>query len=181
MKNNICFIIYFRFLLQILGAVFMTALILTLMSVDSTSQLLWAVGAGSLASTVFIIFTLPNSLVAEPRRIVGGYLIAFVMGSLVHLGLREIFDFVSSHFILQNAHVFWISGAVAMGLAMILMVLLDSQHPPAAGFSLVLVLGLREYYTLGIILLSVFILALIKYFLAPWLMDLNKSVWIKKI
>ena len=161
-----------HFVFQVLSAIIFMAIVLFFMSLDSTSQILWAVGSGSLASSIFIVFTIPNSISAQPRRVLGGYLIAILVGVLIHFLLGNIFNLVSQHFILENTKVFWVSSAIAIGLVMVLMVILDCQHPPAAGISIVLVLNIQEYYTLAVIGLSVIFLMLIKHVFRNYLINL---------
>ncbi len=162
-----------HFVFQISAAVFLMALVLFLMSVGSNSQLLWALGAGSLASSIFIVFTLPQSLAAEPRRLIGAYCLAIVIGVLTHVFLMHLFHAVTAHFILQNLRVFWISSALAMGITMVLMIIFNCQHPPAAGVSIVLVLNIQEYTTVAVILFTAILLALINYFLKDYLINLS--------
>lgn len=167
---------YFKFHLicQVSGAVLALAIVLTLMSLDSQSQVLWAVGAGSLASSIFIIFTIPESIAAQPRRILGGYAVALIVGLIAHYALLKIFGLLETHFVLGNTKFFWVSAAVVMGLVMVLMVLMNFQHPPAAGVALVLMLDIQEYYTVAVIILTVCSLALIKFWLKNYLINLAR-------
>jgi len=162
-----------HFLLQVLFAIIFMVFVLVLMSLDSKSQILWALGAGALASSTFIIFTIPQSISAEPRRVVGGYLIAIIIGIGIHFLLTHVLHIISGHFAIENIQIFWVSAAISIGLAMISMVLLDCQHPPAAGISIVLVLNIQEYYTVAVIILSVIALALIRYFFRNYLINLS--------
>ncbi len=161
-----------HFFWQLAAAVIFLAIVLTLMSLDSKSQVLWAIGAGSLASSIFTVFTIPASIAAQPRRILGGYALAISVGLLAHFLLSKIFILFASHVDLGNTQIFWVSSAIVMGLVMVLMVLLDCQHPPAAGVALVLILGVQEYYTVAVILLTVIVLAFIRFYLKDYLINL---------
>jgi len=162
-----------HFIFQISAAVILMAFVLFLMSFRSSSELLWALGAGSLASSIFIVFTLPQSLAAEPRRLIGGYFLAILIGVITHIFLMHLFHAVTAHFIVQNLRIFWISSALAMGITMILMIIFNCQHPPAAGVSIVLVLNIQEYTTVIVILLTAILLALISYFFKDKLINLS--------
>ncbi len=35
----------------------------------------------SIGATAFIVFSMPNSITAQPRRIIGGHLVGFILGS----------------------------------------------------------------------------------------------------
>ena len=63
-------------------------------------------------------------------------------------------------------------GAVAVGLALLLMTMMNCEHPPAAGLALGLVLQGYHVVSLLIISVSVAILLVIKYLLRRWLINL---------
>ncbi len=83
-----------------------------------------AIVIASIGATVFIIFGMPNSVSARPRNVIGGHLTGLIFGS--------IFSFIpySSHY----EEMFLL--ALAVGFSMFVMVVMDTEHPPACGTAL---------------------------------------------
>jgi CBS domain-containing membrane protein len=131
---------------------------------------LWAIGASSLASSAYLVFTNPSSPVARYHRIIGGYLVSVLVGLLIHILLSHISQHMQIHTTIP--HLFWITASIAVGISMLLMVLLGYEHPPAAGVALVLVLDINDYSTLFVILGAAAVLALLKKLLKYTLVDL---------
>ncbi|MFT5466136.1 MAG: CBS domain-containing membrane protein [Verrucomicrobiales bacterium] len=76
----------------------------------------------SLAATAFVVFSLPSRAVASPRHVIGGH----SFGMLVGVG----FWYLRTHFPEIDASVFY-AGSVT--LAFFLMMMTNTDHPPAAG------------------------------------------------
>ncbi|MFO7822186.1 MAG: HPP family protein [Lentisphaeria bacterium] len=76
---------------------------------------------GSLGSTAFTVFAMPNNITARPRNVLGGHLTGLFCGLLL--------SFIPISGTIAGALVL----APAVGLAMFLMVVFDFEHPPAAG------------------------------------------------
>jgi CBS-domain-containing membrane protein len=83
-----------------------------------------AVVIASIGASVFLVFAMPHNVTAQPRRIIGGYLIGLVTGSLSAM--------IPQGSLYQSFVVY----AVAIGVSMFLMVALDVEHPPASGIAL---------------------------------------------
>ncbi|BAZ97462.1 MULTISPECIES: HPP family protein [Dehalococcoides] len=83
-----------------------------------------AVVIASIASTAFIVFTQPSSPPAVPRRIFWGHVLGFCIGCLVNL--------IPHQYMLTDALVY----ALAVGLCIFLMMIMDLKHAPAAGTAL---------------------------------------------
>jgi CBS-domain-containing membrane protein len=83
-----------------------------------------AVVSASIGSTAFIVFTMPKSVTAKPRNVIGGHLTGFLCGWLCSLCPDSVFALTM------------LSYAVAVGLSIFLMVVLDMEHPPASGTAL---------------------------------------------
>ena len=135
--------------------------------VDSLSTA--AIAAG-LASSVVGIFIAPSNPTARIRSVVGGHGVALLLGSLfsVLLFLAPIEMFLS-----ENETLLHLSLAVAVGSAMLLMAITNSEHPPAAGTALGM--ASREFDVLIFfsIIGAVTLLAVMKLALRPQLRDLN--------
>lgn len=149
--------------LQIIASmVFMAGVLLALGTTDPSVGV-WAAGSSSLASSAFIVFAIPKSIAAEPKRIIGGYVIASIVGAALHCLLLSLYHNVSSNgFLHLHPHVFWVTAAVAVGVCTLWMILQSYQHPPAVGLALILVLDLQHWSALIVILVSACILALIR-------------------
>lgn len=78
-----------------------------------------------LGASCFIAFVIPDSAFARPRSIIGGHVVA----SLIGVGSVQLFGTV------------WWGGAVAVGSAILLMQVLRMLHPPAAANPLLIIDG----------------------------------------
>jgi CBS domain-containing membrane protein len=150
---------------------YVAAVLLVLGLVDHDTTL-WAIGASSLASSAYLVFANPSAPVSRYHKVIGGYLIAVLVGLLVHILLHHIFTHMSMDLGGIIPRMFWITATIAVGLSMFLMVILGYEHPPAAGVALVLVLDTSDYYTLFVILGAAMVLAILKKLLKFTLVDL---------
>ena len=150
-----------------LGLVLMFFILFALGTV-AQEKLIGAIGASSMASTVFIVMSAPSSTVAQFRHILGGYIIGIIVGVALYFFVYPLSGFT----LLTLQHSLETCGAIAVGLSILCMVLLNCKHPPAAGMALGLVLEQWDYYTIATIILSIIMLSLIKRILRSKLMDL---------
>ena len=166
--------IHWHLFWQPLIAVIYVAGVLIALSGSAGSNLLWAIGAGALSSSSYIVFVTPKSITAQSRRIIGGYIVGIVAGMVVHIVLVAVKqNLLLDHSpVALNNHLFWASAAVTVGIAMILMVIINAEHPPAVGISLVLVLDIQHYMIIVIILAAAIVLAVLKKIFEPWLINL---------
>ena len=115
----------------------------------------------SIGATAFIIFALPNNNSAEPKRIIEEHFLGFFKGSCF-----AVFPFM--HIIIFKA--IWF--ALSIGFTIFLMVILDFEHPPAAGTELGMTLvGYSLSAAIGIII-SVLLFTIIGYISKPYVEDL---------
>jgi CBS-domain-containing membrane protein len=152
-----------RYLLQCtLASVFVLILLLILDSVTQT-VLIAALGAST-----FIAFAVPRSLQSDPRHMIGGYLAGILVGSSIGTLNASILytDVVTAHVAMI------VFGALATGLAMLVMVITKTEHPPAAALALGLVLNEWNLLTLVVVILGVIALSICKRLVLPILMDL---------
>ena len=124
----------------------------------------------SLGATTFIIFAMPKYTTANPRNVIGGHLIGILVGIfsifISSLNFRTGENFFSSEMI--NI----IIPAFSVGLSIFLMVITNTEHPPAAGTALGLTVQGCTYSTILVILITTIVLTLVRYLLKPWLKDL---------
>jgi CBS domain-containing membrane protein len=88
---------------------------------------------GSIAASVALLFALPHSPMAQPWNLVVGHLVSALTGWYISALVGDVV----------------IAAALAVGLAIWFMHLLDAMHPPGAATALSLVLGSFEYHFLG--------------------------------
>ena len=115
----------------------------------------------SIGATAFIIFAMPNNIAAEPKRIIGGHFLGFFIGSCF-----AIFPFIDILFF----KAVWY--ALSIGITILFMVVLDFEHPPAAGTALGMTIFGYSSSAAMAILISVILLAFIGYITKPFLKDL---------
>ncbi|KYK31535.1 MAG: hypothetical protein AYK22_02255 [Thermoplasmatales archaeon SG8-52-3] len=123
----------------------------------------------ALGASAFIIFTMPTQYSSDPRRLIGGYIVGLIVGF--------IFFFISqsqikSTFGFSETTALVIFGAIAIGFAIFIMAVTNTEHAPAAGIALGLVINPWDYITIIFIILAMLWLAIIRYILREYLMDL---------
>ena len=115
----------------------------------------------SIVATAFIIFALSNNILAEPKSIIGGHFLGFFTGSCF-----AVFPFM--HILIFKA--IWF--ALSIRFTIFLMVILDFEHPPAAGTALGMTLVGYSLSAAIAIIISVLLLTIIGYISKPYLEDL---------
>ncbi len=110
----------------------------------------------SMGATLFIVFAMPKAVSAQTRNVVGGHLVGLASGT--------IFYFTTLPYFLEYP--------LAVGLAILLMVILDVEHPPAAGTALAVVINEVTLDAFITIMLSAVILSQCRYYLRNYLKDL---------
>jgi len=120
-----------------------------------------AVIIASIGATAFIIFAMPDSITAQPRNVIGGQLVGLLFGFLFSL---------FPHSVLIYAIIVY---SLAVGASIFTMVVIDTEHPPAAGTALgVAITGISLDVFIAISL-SVILLSLIHVFFKPYIRDLT--------
>lgn len=114
----------------------------------------------SLGSTAFVIFALPNSVTAKPRNVIGGNVVGLLAGSLCSFIPQEVYI------------VSLLTYALAVGISIFVMVVTDTEHPPASGLALgVAVAGFDLKVTIAVIS-AVIVLSIIHHFCKSMIRDL---------
>lgn len=130
----------------------------------------------SIASSVFLVFVVPHSVASSTRRVVGGHIVGVLVGVAAYGILTLILDDPAE----MSRQSFAIAGAASVGVAILLMALTNTEHPPSAGTTLSLVaIGGTVGTTYGTIFDAVWfiisaaiILALVRFLLRRWLVNL---------
>jgi len=133
--------------------------ILFLLDTISEAAVIASFGASS-----FIVFTIPHKKASRPKYIIGGNAFGVLTAFFLH-----IFSLITG---LNGSKYEIIYGATAVGLAMFLMIMTDTEHPPGAGLAFGLSLDGFDVRTAIITLLALILLSVIKKVLKPLLIDL---------
>ena len=153
-----------RYFFQCILATLSVFVVLLILDAMTDAAVIAALGASS-----FITFTMPEAQVSRPRFLIGGYLVGIAAGYVCyHLSLMSVLAQIP----IVHKFPYVVFGALAVGLAILVMVVTDTEHPPAAGLALGLVLDEYNHRTVAVVLIGVVTLTLIKMALRPVLRDL---------
>ena len=123
----------------------------------------------SLGASAFVIFTMPTTYSSDPRRLLGGYGIGISIGVLFsYLTKSHLIELLSAN----NINSLVVFGAIAVGIAIFIMTITNTEHAPAAGIALGLVLNQWDFTTLIFIIVAIIWLTVVKKLLQPILIDL---------
>ncbi len=158
MKNKV------RYILQCALAALSAFIILLVFDAMTNAVIIAALG-----SSAFIVFAMPEAQVSRPRFMIGGYVVGIAVGCLCHhLSLWSLMTWTS--FIHESPHV--VFGAMSIGLSIFLMVITDTEHPPAAGLALGLIVNEWSYLTIVVVFVGIISLSVIRFVLKPVLHNL---------
>lgn len=144
-----------NYVLQSLLATFSIFIVLYFLSLQH------AVIIASIGATAFIIFAMPASITAQPRNVIGGQLVGLLFGVLFSL---------FPHSVLMYSITVY---SLAVGASIFTMVVIDTEHPPAAGTALGVAITGISWDVFIAISLSVILLCLIHVFFKPYIRDLT--------
>jgi len=142
------------------------SILLVLLSLDAMSN---AAVIAALGASFFIAFTMPEAQVSRPRFLIGGYLVGVGAGCLCRY-LSSVPLLTQLPIIQEFSYV--VFGAISVGLAIFVMVITNTEHPPAASVALGLVINECNYTTVLVILVGIVSLCVIKTLLRPVLKNL---------
>ena len=121
------------------------------------------------ASSAFTIFVIPESVAATPRKVIGGHLVAGLIGAGVSYILQipglEIYAS-------ETRYIVEIAAALSVGIGIFFMVVTNTEHPPAAGTSLGLVIYGFDWTSVVFIISSAVLLSLVRIVLRPRMINL---------
>lgn len=124
----------------------------------------------SLGASSFIAFAMPHQRASTARVMIGGYTIGIVTGTLCCL-LSTLPGVSTVPYLEANRpEVF---GAIAVGMAIFLMAITQSEHPPAAGLALGFVTDSTDVRTVIIAGVGIVALYTLKTLLESVLIDLT--------
>jgi len=120
----------------------------------------------SLGSTSFLVFARPKTYGARPHMVIGGELVCVACGAACAVACGFLFPESGSAVILLSA--------AAVGLATLGMTLTDTEHAPAAGVALAMVIGHDEMLEIASVAVAGAVIAsMASRLLRPWMRDLT--------
>ncbi|MCK9477210.1 MAG: HPP family protein [Candidatus Muirbacterium halophilum] len=123
----------------------------------------------SFGATSFITFTMPRRYHSDAKRLIGGYLTGIAVGVFFHHIAR--IPCVMANVCADHLS-FALFGSIAVFFAILLMVILDTEHPPAAGIALGLVLNSFDINTIMFVIAAIVLITIVKNTLKPFMIDL---------
>ncbi len=136
---------YLRYIAQCIAATVFIFVVLVVLNVLTQTVLIASLGA-----TAFISFTMPHVESSKPRYLIGGYAVGVVVGVVVSV----LVGWIQIELGVDMDRLVVVSGAaIATGLAMFLMVVTDTEHPPAAAVALGFVLNSWDLRAIVVVVL----------------------------
>ncbi len=154
-----------HYIMQCILATLTLLAVLLFLDVLTETAIIAALGASA-----FIIFTMPTMYSSDPRRLLGGYTVGLVTGLIFSL-LSAYITSITVLFTPQSAYIFF--GSIAVGIAIFIMAITNTEHAPAAGIALGLVINTWNYTTIMFIIAAILWMAGIRKLLQPLLIDLT--------
>ena len=122
-----------------------------------------------IASSAFTVFVIPDSVAATPRKVIGGQFVAGIVGAVISLSIQS----TGLNSLAEETRYFIdIAAALSVGIGIFVMVVTNTEHPPAAGTSLGLVFYGFDWTSMVFILLSALLLSLVRVALRPKMINL---------
>jgi len=152
------------FILQSLLAVVAVAVILYFVEVLTHAAIVAALGASA-----FIVFAMPHSITARPRRLIGGHVVGLLCGTFCYYAfLSGPLGKLMTGWEFTTLFVY----ALAVGLSIFLMAITNTEHPLAAGTALGIVGHAWSYQVVIFVLLCAVSLAIVRRLFRSRLRDL---------
>lgn len=151
-------------MLQSMLAALVLFIILFLEDAASRSAIIAAI-----ASTAFVVFIMPYRATAQPRKVIGGHFIALFFG-----GTIAAFDSsgAGQHLLAGLPMLLNLEAAVVVGITIFGMIVTDTEHAPAAGTALGMVMQPFDWGLVLFVVSSILGMVLAHRLLRPWLRNL---------
>lgn len=165
LKNN-----FGRYVFQCFLAAFAILMVILLEQILFNNQGLGQpVVIAAIGSTAFVLFILPSSRPAKARNTLGGHFLAMAIGAILTIGSS--FD----HMVSLTTGIEWefaLRSSAAVGLTIFVMAGTNSEHPPAAGTALAMVVQRFDWGLAIFLITSILTLFLIHRIMRKYLKDL---------
>ena len=155
---------YVQYIFQCILATLTILAILIFLDVVTEAALITALGASA-----FITFTTPHQYSSDPRRLLGGYLVGLAVGFCLFLIAH---NSTITVMLTHNTTSLVLFGSIAVGISIFIMSITNTEHAPAAGIALGLVINNWDYLTIVYIILAILWLVFIKIALKKYLINL---------
>lgn len=123
----------------------------------------------AVASTAFIIFVVPNSIAATPRRVIGGHVAAIIIAGVLSF-IAQLF--ISGPVGAEHKLFYDVIAALSLGFSILLMVVTNTEHPPAAGTAMGLIIHGFTWDLVFFVIMSALLLTFVRLILRPRLTNL---------
>jgi len=153
-----------KYIFQCFLATLTMLAILVFLDVLNEAALITALGASA-----FIVFAMPTRYSSDPRRLIGGYIVGLFVGFIFYLVSKSS---IGTNLFASQTTSLIIFGSIAVGFSIFIMAVTNTEHAPAAGISLGLVINKWEPLTILFIIIAVLWLVGIQIILKKYLMDL---------
>lgn len=153
-----------KYIFQCFLAALTILAVLLFLDVLKEAALITALGASA-----FIVFTMPTQYSSDPRRLIGGYTVGLASGFIFYLlSTSEL----GNSLIGNRTTSIVVFGSIAVGSAIFIMAVTNTEHAPAAGMALGLVINNWDYLTIIFIIISILWMISVKIILKRYLIDL---------
>ena len=142
------------------------ALLIALSVVDLLAN---AVIIAAIGSTAFILFVTPSNVMATPRHVIGGHAVCLATGA-IFFGLVQ--SSTGQSLIDSAPFLFDLAAAMAVGLGILMMALTNTEHGPAAGTALGMVVIDVTWELMVVFVASVVAMSMVHQMLRHRLRDL---------
>jgi len=153
-----------KYIFQCVLATLTVLAVLLFLDVLNETAIITALGAST-----FIVFTMPTQYSSDPRRLFGGYIVGLAVGFIFYL--ISISNFVVNS-IDNETTILVLFGSISVGFSIFIMAVTNTEHAPAAGIALGLVINKWDSLTIVFIIIAVLWLVIIQIILKKYLMDL---------
>jgi len=154
----------FKYIFQCVLASITVLAVLIFLDVLNETAIITALGASA-----FVVFITPTRYSSDPRRLIGGYIVGLSVGFLLFLISQT--NFITDIFKSETLILIFL-GAIAVGVALFIMAITNTEHAPAAGIALGLVINKWDYLTIIFILIAILWMSIVRKLLKNYLMDL---------
>jgi len=158
---------FFNYILQCFLATLVLSIALFFLNILTETALIASLGA-----TAFIVFAMPRTYSSAPRRLIGGYTVGISVG-LIFFYLENKIDYLSLFEPQINHPLSYVLAAVAVGITIFIMTITNTEHAPAAGISLGLVINQWDISSLFFIISAMLAMVGVKCLLKPYLINLS--------
>ncbi|MBC7488241.1 MAG: HPP family protein [Cytophagaceae bacterium] len=93
---------------------------------------------GSFGASAVLIYGIPNSPLAQPRNLIGGHVISAIVG----VSVFKVCSFLPPDLL-------WLPAALAVSVAIVVMQMSKTLHPPGGATALIATIGSEKIKTLG--------------------------------